>query len=304
MRVCSCRSHFQQRPRKHWTANAGGRTCGSWPTTDSRGAAKQGRRALEPRGLSRRRVRAGGGLKPAGTDGYFQAVHLRSREIDESHCSLSLVRSTSTDSLTLGEDAIISVRVDPAPVVNAELVFVGYGLAIPEADHDDFAGLDVRGKVVVALRGAPPSIPGPLAAHMQSSHEWAALLKRRGAIGFATIQNPKNMDIPWGRLKPLRFMPSMSLADPALDETRGLKIAITINPAQADRWLSGTGHTFQEILDAADAGKPLPRFAIPGPAERNRRRETSRHPLPERRCCVDRVRPPAQERVRGVFCPP
>ena len=134
---------------------------------------------------------------------------------------------------------------------------------IPEADHDDFAGLDVRGKVVVALRGAPPSIPGPLAAHMQSSHEWSALLKRLGAIGFATIQNPKNMDIPWERLKPLRFMPSMSLADPALDDTHGLKIAITINPAQADRWLSGTGHTFQEILDAADAGKPLPHFAIP-----------------------------------------
>ena len=203
------------------------------------------------------------GLKPAGSDGYLQAVDLRSREIDEGQCSLSLVRTMGTDVLTLGEDAIISMRVDPAPVVNAELVFAGYGLRIPEADHDDFAGLDVRGKVVVTLRGAPPSIPGPLAAHMQSSHEWAALLKRLGAIGFATIQNPKNMDIPWERLKPLRFMPSMSLADPALDDTHGLKIAITINPAHADRWLAGTGHTFQEILDAADAGKPLPHFAIP-----------------------------------------
>jgi Peptidase family M28 len=203
------------------------------------------------------------GLKPAGTDGYLQAVNLRAREIDESQCSLSLVRTMGTDPLTLGEDAIISMRVDPAPVVNAELVFAGYGLALPEADQDDFAGLDVRGKVVVTLRGAPPSISGPLAAHMQSSQEWAALLKRQGAIGFATIQNPKNMDIPWERLKTLRFMPAMSLADPALDETRGLKIAITINPAHADRWLSGTGHSFQEILDAADAGKPLPHFAIP-----------------------------------------
>ena len=115
------------------------------------------------------------GLKPAGSDGYLQAVDLRSREIDEGQCSLSLVRPMGTDSLTLGEDAIISVRVDPAPVVNAELVFAGYGLAIPEADHDDFAGLDVRGKVVVALRGAPPSIPGPLAAHMQSSQSARAL---------------------------------------------------------------------------------------------------------------------------------
>jgi hypothetical protein len=147
------------------------------------------------------------GLKPAGSDGYLQPVNLQSREIDEAQCSLSLVRTERTDPLTLGDDAIISMRVDPAPVVNAELVFAGYGLTIPEADHDDFAGLDVRGKVVVTLRGAPPSIAGPLAAHMQSSQEWFALLKRHGAIGFATIQNPKNMDIPWERLKPLRFMP-------------------------------------------------------------------------------------------------
>jgi hypothetical protein len=168
-----------------------------------------------------------------------------------------------TEALTLGEDAVISLRVDPAHSVDAELVFAGYGLRIPEADHDDFAGLDVRGKVVVALQGAPPSIPGPLAAHMQSTEESARLLKRLGAVGIVGLRNPKHMDIPWDRLKRLRFMPSMSLADPALDETRGLEISVGVNPARADRWLAGTGHTFQEILDAADDGKPLPHFAIP-----------------------------------------
>ena len=37
-------------------------------------------------------------------------------------------------------------------------MFAGYGLQIPEAHHDDFAGLDVRGKLVVFLSGAPPAI--------------------------------------------------------------------------------------------------------------------------------------------------
>ncbi len=55
----------------------------------------------------------------------------------------------------------------------------------------------------------------------------------------------------------------MSLADPALDESHGMKIAVTINPAHADKWLSGSGHTFQQILDAADSNTPLPHFAIP-----------------------------------------
>ena len=109
------------------------------------------------------------GLKPAGTDGYFQPVRLISREIDEAHSSLTLVRDSGQEEpLVLGQDAIISSRVEPAPSLEAELVFAGHGLSIPEAHHDDFAGLDVRGKLVVFLTGAPPSIPGPLAAHMQS----------------------------------------------------------------------------------------------------------------------------------------
>ncbi len=204
------------------------------------------------------------GLKPAGTEGYFQPVRLIARELDEAHSSLALVKeSGGEEPLLLGRDAIISSGVDPAGDIEAEMIFAGYGLSNSEAHHDDFAGLDVRGKLVVILRGAPPSIPGPLAAHMQSIGERAALFKRLGAIGIVSIVNPKNMDIPWERSALARFMPSMSLADPTLDELRGLKLAVTINPVHADKLLAGSGHTFAEILEAASAGKPLPHFAIP-----------------------------------------
>ena len=82
--------------------------------------------------------------------------------------------SAAEEPLVLGRDAIISSRVDAAEALEAELVFAGHGLSIAEAHHDDFEGLDVRGKLVVYLAGAPPSIPGPLAAHMQSAGERAA----------------------------------------------------------------------------------------------------------------------------------
>jgi hypothetical protein len=204
------------------------------------------------------------GLKPAGTDGYFQPVRLISREIDEAHSSLVLVRDSGKEEpLVLGTDAILSSRVEPSPELEAEMVFAGFGLSIPEAHHDDFAGLDVRGKLVVLLSGAPTTIPGPLAAHMQSAAERAAVLKGLGAIGTVSILNPKHMDIPWERAALARFMPSMSLADPAMDESRGMKLAVTINPAHADKLLAGSGHTFGEILTAADSNKPLPHFAIP-----------------------------------------
>ncbi len=121
----------------------------------------------------------------------------------------------------------------------------------------------MRGKIVVFLMGAPASIPGALAAHMQSAGERGALLRKLGAVGMVAIQNPKNIDIPWARSSLARFMPSMSLADPSLDESRGLSIAVVVNPAKADKLFAGSGHTFAEILAAADSGKPLPRFAIP-----------------------------------------
>jgi Peptidase family M28 len=204
------------------------------------------------------------GLEPAGTEGYFQPVRLTSRQLDEAHSSLTLMRNGPIEPLLLGRDAIISSRIEPPPMLEAPLVFAGYGLQIPEVHHDDFAGLDVRGKLVVILRGAPASIPGPLAAHMQSAAERAALWKRLGAIGIVSIANPKNMDIPWERSSLARFMPSMSLADPAMDETRGLKLYVTVNPAHADKLFAGSGHAFREVIDAADANKPLPHFAIPG----------------------------------------
>jgi Zn-dependent M28 family amino/carboxypeptidase len=58
-------------------------------------------------------------------------------------------------------------------------------------------------------------------------------------------------------------MPAMSLADPAMDDNRGLRIGVGINPAKAEKLFAGSGHTFAEILQAADSGKPLPHFEIP-----------------------------------------
>ena len=187
----------------------------------------------------------------------------RSRQIDEAHSSLVLVDKVGEVPLTLGDDAIISLRVNPAASIEADLVFAGFGLASTEAGVDDFQGLDVRGKLVVYLSGAPASIPGPLAAHFQSTGERGELLRRLGAVGVVVIQNPRNMDIPWERASLARFMPSLSLADPAMDDTRGLSLGVGVNPARAEKLFAGSGHTFAEVLEAADSGKPLPRFTIP-----------------------------------------
>ena len=201
------------------------------------------------------------GLSPAGTDGYLQPVTFRSRRILEEKSSLALVRGGQVEPITLGDEATIGMRVDSAPQLEAPLVFVGHGLRIPEAKYDDLAGLDLRGKIVLFLSGGPSRISGPLLSHYQSVR-WS-YLKDTGALGTLSITNPRGMDIPWERNILSRFQPSLTLADPALDETAGQKLSVTVNPARAEKFFAGTGHTFKEILALAEAGKPLPRFELP-----------------------------------------
>ena len=205
------------------------------------------------------------GLKPGGTNGYFQPVAFRSRRIAEARSSLALLRSNGTvEPVVLGDEATFSMRIEPAPSVEAPIVFAGYALLVPEAKHDDLAGLDVKGKIVLHLTGGPSTIPGPLLAHYQNTR-WE-YLQKAGAIGVLSIQNPKGQDIPWDRSKLARFMPSLAIADPALDETRGQQVAVTINPARAEKFFTGSGHTFSEILALSNDGKVLPRFPIPASA--------------------------------------
>jgi len=202
------------------------------------------------------------GLEPAGTKGFYQPVQFISRQIDESGSSLALVGGGKTESLVLGEDAMFSTRANLAPSVDAALVFVGYGLQVPEKDYNDFAGLDVKGKVVVFLSGSPADMPTALASHYQSGGERARVLRELGAVGYISIPNPASMDIPWSRMTLSRARPSMALADPALNDTKDLHLAVTFNPADAEKLFAGSGHTFAEIAVLGKDRNPLPHFPL------------------------------------------
>ena len=202
------------------------------------------------------------GLQPAGSNGFYQPVKLISRQIDESGSSLSLVRNGKDEPLVLGEDAMFSTRVDLAPEVEAPLVFAGYGLRVPEKDYDDFAGLDLKGKVAVIISGSPSEMPSALASHYQSTSERAKALREAGAVGMISIPNPASMDIPWSRVTLARTRPSMALADPALNESQGIKLLVVFNPADADKLFAISPYKFQQLADLAKDRKPLPRFPL------------------------------------------
>jgi len=202
------------------------------------------------------------GLEPAGTDGFYQPVKLISRQIDESASSLALVHDGATEPLTLGEDAFFSTRVELPPSVNAPMVFVGYGLHIPETKYDDYAGLDLKGKIAVVISGSPADTPSALASHYQSAAERSKALREAGAVGLVSIPNPAAMDIPWSRMTLARTRPSMTLADSELDDARGMGLVVLFNPAHAEKLFQGSGHSFEELAALAKDRKPLPRFPL------------------------------------------
>jgi hypothetical protein len=202
------------------------------------------------------------GLEPAGMNGFYQPVQIVSRQIDESGSSLALVSAGKSQPLVLGEDAMFSTRANLAPSVDAPLVFVGYGLKVPERNYDDFAGLNLKNKVLVFLSGSPAGMPTALASHYQSTGERARTLREVGAVGYISIPNPASMDIPWSRMTLARARPGMTLTDPSLDDTKDVRLAVTFNPAHAEKLFTGSGHTFAEIAALGKDRGDLPHFPL------------------------------------------
>jgi Zn-dependent M28 family amino/carboxypeptidase len=206
---------------------------------------------------------AAAGVSPAGTRGYEQSLDLKSSTLVEADSSLALVADGRRVPLAYGEYAIVRTGVEPAPVVDAPLVFVGYGLTVPEARYDDYAGLDLRGAVAVVLTGSPASMPIDVAAHAQSPAERWKALRAAGAIGLLVLQNPESMDVPWERAALHRTQPSMSLVGAEFDDSVGARFAALFNPAHGDLLFEGTGHSFAELAALATTRAPLPRFVLP-----------------------------------------
>ena len=192
------------------------------------------------------------GLAPAGTNGYFQAVSILRREIVDKDCGAALVRGDRVEPLTLGEDVAFTTFVDIAPTVDAPLVFIGYGLKIPEAGYDDFAGLDLKGKIAVTISGEPDGVDRRLLGHsfIRRSDDF----REAGLVGWIFITQPSGSWTNFARraAKPRLHLPG-DVGGPMM----------YFNPAHAATLFAGTGHTAAELFELDKAHKPLPHFTIP-----------------------------------------
>ena len=201
------------------------------------------------------------GLAPAGSDGYRQPIAFIEQLIVADGSSAALLGPQGETPLAVPGDLILSGNGGPVPSsIEAPLVFAGYGLHLPEVGHDDFASLDLKGKIVVVLSGGPATISGALKSHARS--ERSAWLARQGALGLVTLVTPAQVEIPWNRRVALAGAPALYFRDEDLRDSPRPFLAAQLDPARSALLFEGSGHDFAAIAAAADASAPVPSFPL------------------------------------------
>jgi Zn-dependent M28 family amino/carboxypeptidase len=209
------------------------------------------------------------GLAPAGDDGsYFQRVPMLRGVIQAEGNELVINRDGRSTALAFREQFLPNVNYNQADAhVEAQAVFVGQGVYAPELDQDDFAGVDVKGKVAVLFNGAPARFDNDRRAFYSSSRTKAEELVRRGAVGVIVVQSDEDeKKRPWARAAGNWNRPGMRLRGSdgmGIDTWPQLKVAASVSAASADALLSANGRTAKGLFQELRDGK-LRAFDLPG----------------------------------------
>ena len=97
------------------------------------------------------------GVKPGGDNGtYFQDVKVLGVD-SHSHSSVTVTANGQTRTFADGEGVTFPKNQGGKQTVTGQAAFAGYGLSVPELNHDDYKGQDVKGKVVIYLGSQGPA---------------------------------------------------------------------------------------------------------------------------------------------------
>jgi Zn-dependent M28 family amino/carboxypeptidase len=156
------------------------------------------------------------GLKPGGDNGTFlQQINFVGMKVIPEKTTMSLIpkkpAGMSIDlhsiDLTYAEDYTVSNRkLTPSVDIDAPIVFVGYGAVAPEFQWDDYAGVDVKGKVILCIVGDPPSDdPNFFGGDALTYYgRWTYKFEeaaRRGAVGALIIHRTDLASYGWDVVK-------------------------------------------------------------------------------------------------------
>jgi Zn-dependent M28 family amino/carboxypeptidase len=199
------------------------------------------------------------GYKPAGEKGtYRQNVPLRSGQVNASTSSLVLTRNGKEQPLTYGKNYILNPNFDqPHSEVSAPVVFVGYGISAPELGYDDYAQIDVKGKIVAYFNGAPTTFPSNQRAYYGSAK--AEIAAAHGAIGVISFSLPTDVRArveaaaPRARQATYRWVDRQGKAQRTFPQ---IQATVLLSDSTARSLFVGTAKAFEEAVAVAHRSYP------------------------------------------------
>jgi Zn-dependent M28 family amino/carboxypeptidase len=192
------------------------------------------------------------GLKPAGDKGtFFQSVPLVMVTTGPK-ATLSATKGGETVDFKLEDEFAGVSRTQQTEDFDAEAIFLGHGITAPEFGWDDYQGVDVKGKVVVAFTNEPPSSDEKFFAGKALTYygRWTYRYEeaaRRGAKAVLIIHTTETAGYPYSVVKKLKSAQIQRGPDePALAFAGWLSIRA------GDKLLGFAGLTVDEALKKAD----------------------------------------------------
>jgi Zn-dependent M28 family amino/carboxypeptidase len=197
------------------------------------------------------------GLQPGTKDGWYQQVPFSAASLDDAQSSFSIASETFINR----KDVLFGpARAAGRTAETASVVFVGYGIDDPKGGQNDYAGLNVKGKIVAILSGFPKGMRSDIGAHYGRSK--AKMAEKRGAIGIITVRTlERERTRPWTREIEGPVHPSLAWAEAdgsAFSEAPGIRFAVSLHDKAANALFVGAPNTLTAILADADkqSGRP------------------------------------------------
>jgi hypothetical protein len=181
------------------------------------------------------------GFRGAAANGNFlQTFQVVSAKPDPAKTSLEITRAGKTSSYHFGD--FYGVTSGDA---QGEIVFVGAGISSPSQKHDDYAGLDVKGKIVMMVQGASAGIdPSSISENEQGE----AAARAHGAVAVLQVPSPRFIEL----MKNKNFQERAASRETVrlASEVEGKLAVIILGPNLAEELVAACGLDLKGLQDA------------------------------------------------------
>lgn len=196
------------------------------------------------------------GLKPAGDNGtYMQKVPMVGvTTLPQTSFSIVPTSGSAIDLKPLTDYVAFNETQQPESDVDADIVYVGYGIEAPEYNWDDYKGVDVKGKVLLMLVNEPSSTDIKFFKGRALTYYGRWVYKyeeaaRKGAVGVILIHQTEMASYPW---EVVRNSNSGEKSFLKLEGQPKLKVASWVRQEVARQIAATSGMDMDKLM--ADAG--------------------------------------------------